>query len=331
MKKNNFNQNSIGTLPVADHVVTTLADASGKNIYESYIYKTGFFRFNWHPSIEILIVLKGQVKVYMESGIFNLCTNDVTVINNNVGHATMNEEPGTIAAAIHISYEFLSELCGFSPLFSCVSNVQTRDYAVFRSIRSCFANIYLALSTAPDQKAYELHALSQIYLLTSTLLHHFSEKTDLRFPATAFADQQKKFQNMIKYIGHNFRNNISLSDIANIADMNPAYTSVFFKSHIGIGFYEYLTRKRLEYAAYMINNTHDTLLEIALSAGFPDAKAFSRAFKKYFNITPRQYRNLINMHIDSNVSSSAPIRLTFDDPFVLQKLQEYDSLHTLPH
>lgn len=177
----------------------------------------------------------------------------------------------------------------------------------------------------------ELHALSQIYLLTSTLLHHFSEKTDLRFPATAFADQQKKFQNMIKYIGHNFRNNISLSDIANIADMNPAYTSVFFKSHIGIGFYEYLTRKRLEYAAYMINNTHDTLLEIALSAGFPDAKAFSRAFKKYFNITPRQYRNLINMHIDSNVSSSAPIRLTFDDPFVLQKLQEYDSLHTLPH
>lgn len=154
MKKNNFNQNSIGTLPVVDHVVTTLADASGKNIYESYIYKTGFFRFNWHPSIEILIVLKGQVKVYTESGIFNLCTNDVTVINNNVGHATMNEEPGTIAAAIHISYEFLSELCGFSPLFSCVSNVQTRDYAVFRSIRSCFANIYLALSTAPDQKAY---------------------------------------------------------------------------------------------------------------------------------------------------------------------------------
>lgn len=113
MKKNNFNQNSIGTLPVVDHVVTTLADASGKNIYESYIYKTGFFRFNWHPSIEILIVLKGQVKVYTESGIFNLCTNDVTVINNNVGHATMNEEPGTIAAAIHISYEFLSELCGF--------------------------------------------------------------------------------------------------------------------------------------------------------------------------------------------------------------------------
>ena len=84
MKKNNFNQNSIGTLPVVDHVVTTLADASGKNIYESYIYKTGFFRFNWHPSIEILIVLKGQVKVYTESGIFNLCTNDVTVINNNV-------------------------------------------------------------------------------------------------------------------------------------------------------------------------------------------------------------------------------------------------------
>ena len=125
MKKNNFNQNSIGTLPVVDHVVTTLADASGKNIYESYIYKTGFFRFNWHPSIEILIVLKGQVKVYTESGIFNLCTNDVTVINNNVGHATMNEEPGTIAAAIHISYEFLSELCGFSPLFSCVSNVHT--------------------------------------------------------------------------------------------------------------------------------------------------------------------------------------------------------------
>lgn len=80
--------------------------------------------------------------------------NDVTVTIIMSDMLPMNEEPGTIAAAIHISYEFLSELCGFSPLFSCVSNVQTRDYAVFRSIRSCFANIYLALSTAPDQKAY---------------------------------------------------------------------------------------------------------------------------------------------------------------------------------
>lgn len=106
----------------------------------------------------------------------------------------MNEEPGTIAAAIHISYEFLSELCGFSPLFSCVSNVQTRDYAVFRSIRSCFANIYLALSTAPDQKAYELHALSQIYLLTSTLLHHSLRKQTVVFLQLPLPTSRKSFK-----------------------------------------------------------------------------------------------------------------------------------------
>lgn len=324
--KNKTSVNMLGTLPILDNMVTTLTDTSGRRIYESYIYKIGFFRFNWHPSLEILIVLKGKLKVYTEVGIFEASEKDVILINNNVGHATMTQEADTIAAAIHISSEFITELCGYSPLFSCASTESNRENHLFRAIRSCFANIYLALS-APGCTSNQLHALSQLYLLISILLYDF-KKEEIKTPSSTL-HQQTKFQNIVKYIGRNFRDTITLSDIAKIAEMNPTYTSVFFKSHIGLGFHEYLTRKRLEYAAYMINNSDDSLLEIALSSGFPDSKSFSNSFKKYFNINPRQYRNLTSSNIDSNVSSHAPIRLTFDDPFITEKLADYDMLHIL--
>lgn len=84
-----------------------------------------------------------------------------------------------------------------------------------------------------------------------------------------------------------------------------------------MGFHEYLTRKRLAQAVYELNNSDKTVLEIAVNAGFPDAKGLYAAFQQYFGMTP------IGIHMDANAKNYVPIRLPFQDPFVQRKLEEY--------
>ena len=90
-----------------------------------------------------------------------------------------------------------------------------------------------------------------------------------------------------------------------------------------MGFHEYLTRKRLAQAVYELNNSDKTVLEIAVNAGFPDAKGLYAAFQQYFGMTPNDYRRKISIHMDANAKNYVPIRLPFQDPFVQRKLEEY--------
>ena len=90
-----------------------------------------------------------------------------------------------------------------------------------------------------------------------------------------------------------------------------------------LGFHEYLIRKRLAYAIHMLNNTDDSVLDIALDAGFPDAKALNLAFKKYFDISPNRYRIISKASADTSLKNLYPVRLDFTHPVVQEKLSGY--------
>lgn len=115
MKKSKTAVNTIGTLPIDESVSVILTDSEGNILLESYAYEVGFFRFNWHPSLEIMLVLEGKLTAYSEQGVFELQEDDLLVINPNIGHASMLQSPRTVALVIHISQSYLEQLCGTPP------------------------------------------------------------------------------------------------------------------------------------------------------------------------------------------------------------------------
>ena len=60
-----------------------------------------------------------------------------------------------------------------------------------------------------------------------------------------------------------------------------------------------------------------------MRAGFPDAKSFDKAFKKYLYITPRQYRIQINSKEYKNMHNKYPLRFSHTHPVVKAKMQEF--------
>ncbi|MBT4642702.1 MAG: AraC family transcriptional regulator [Deltaproteobacteria bacterium] len=64
------------------------------------------------------------------------------------------------------------------------------------------------------------------------------------------------------------------------------------KSEAEISFQELLDGTRMQLAKDYVNNSDFMLTEIAYLLGFSENSAFHRAFKRWFNKTPREYRSL---------------------------------------
>lgn len=55
---------------------------------------------------------------------------------------------------------------------------------------------------------------------------------------------------------------------------------------------DYLNSFRIEHAKAKLKDSNLSVNEIAYSVGFQDARYFSKLFKKYVGITPKDYRKI---------------------------------------
>lgn len=94
----------------------------------------------------------------------------------------------------------------------------------------------------------------------------------------------------IRYISQNFSRSLTLDKVAEHVHLNSAYFSTLFKQSTGSSFKEYLNMVRIEESKRLLANTDYSIIDISLATGFEDQSYFSKVFKKYTGLTPKQYR-----------------------------------------
>jgi AraC family transcriptional regulator len=82
----------------------------------------------------------------------------------------------------------------------------------------------------------------------------------------------------------------NLESLARQYGYSPFHFHRFFSSAVGETPKKHVDRLRLERAAYRLAITSESVLGIAISVGFNNHETFSRAFKRAFGYTPRDYR-----------------------------------------
>lgn len=95
----------------------------------------------------------------------------------------------------------------------------------------------------------------------------------------------------VRYIKENYQTQLTLEKVAGQMMLNPTYFSTLFKQATGSSFKDYLNYIRIEESKKLLTNTGDSILDIALAVGFENQSYFTKVFKKYTGMTPKQYRN----------------------------------------
>jgi len=101
---------------------------------------------------------------------------------------------------------------------------------------------------------------------------------------------QSGVQEAVTYINENFRNKITITELANAVNMSESNFYAVFKKQMGVSPIAYLNNYRLSVAAGRLTDTSDMVNEICYSVGINDPLYFSKLFKKVYGMAPKEYR-----------------------------------------
>lgn len=100
----------------------------------------------------------------------------------------------------------------------------------------------------------------------------------------------KKLFKSLFYIHENFRSKITLEKLSELESISQSHYRALFKSMYNQSPTEYILDIRLREAKKLLEETEETLSDIALKTGFFDEFYMSKQFKNHFGITPGRYR-----------------------------------------
>ena len=90
-----------------------------------------------------------------------------------------------------------------------------------------------------------------------------------------------------------FSETIKLTQIAAEVGVHPVYLATAFRQKFGVTIGEFVRKLRIEHACTELKKEDLALSSIALQAGFADQSHFSKVFKSYVGMTPREYRTVV--------------------------------------
>ena len=93
-----------------------------------------------------------------------------------------------------------------------------------------------------------------------------------------------------KFIEEHSGEELSLTKVAKLVNMNANYLSENFKQVTGTNFVEYVARTRFANACNLLRIPNLSISEIAFAAGFQSLSQFNRVFKRFSGKSPTQYR-----------------------------------------
>lgn len=118
--------------------------------------------------------------------------------------------------------------------------------------------------------------------------------SDVSFTKESLSFNSRRLERVFEYMNQHFQREITLEEVARLANMPEASFSRFIKLHTGFTFTENVTEIRLGHVSRMLINTTHSIAEIAYKCGFNNLANFNRIFKLKKGCTPKEFKKNFN-------------------------------------
>ena len=157
---------------------------------------------------------------------------------------------------------------------------------ILDSIRYSVASAEVPEQFLKEQQAVE--AAAGIWELEQ----HFSDALTLlaQCKGRPFEAHKREVQEALRYLHTNYTEKMTLDSLADATCLNRSYLCRVFKKDMGVSIFSYLNELRMKRAAELLLQRSDRYIkEIAAEVGIDDPFYFTRRFKEYYGVSPKEY------------------------------------------
>ena len=250
--------------------------------------------YHFHDSYEIFYLIKGERVYFIEDRVYTARQGDLVIINPHVLHRTTSSSEVQEYERILIDFKakFVNpadwapgeELLPFSQKTSMIRFAVEELPDIDRTFREMHEE---CRDRRPGYEAYVRSSL--IRLLVRIRRHSLQDANTVVLSAHPMHD---KISEIAAYLNRNYREAITLNQIARQFHISPYYLSRVFSKLTGFRFREYLLAVRVKEAQRLLRESEDRIIDIAQSVGFEHVSHFQMTFKKMLGISPLKYRKL---------------------------------------
>ncbi|QHQ63045.1 cupin domain-containing protein [Anaerocolumna sedimenticola] len=187
---------------------------------------------HWHGSIEIYLVLSGDITVILESETFHLIEDDILLINSNQLHEIHSND--NVVAVLQIKHSYFKQWINESTFFEVNSSIYHNKSRFLELKRTIARLIYLNYNNTDCD---DLLCISHSYQLLHELVKNF-KCCDTKI-AGKKSKNLKRLKGIIEYLNDNYTENITLNTVAEREYLSASYLSHFFEKNMGVSFFNF--------------------------------------------------------------------------------------------
>jgi AraC-like DNA-binding protein len=240
-----------------------------------------------HQDYDIWIITSGRVDIKIAGQEFTARHGDIVFFYPNYLYTASTSDGGCSFIFIHFDY-------GIGNQYNVLDGLSLSGIINGDLISDEVQSINKAFKAIRDKQDLSAMYLKGCFImLVARIIELRGKGYGKQFPAgqaqTNSAKKLSVLEPVFLYINQNLSKPMLIKDLADIANMSEKYFITYFGSILGITPTQYIYQLKMNRAREYIYLKTYSVKEIANLLGYPDQYTFSKAFKRYFDVSPSKF------------------------------------------
>lgn len=253
--------------------------------------------WHFHPEYEIVYISNGKGKRHIADHLSNYSNGDLIFLGPNLPHhgfsRGLKEKHHEIV--VQMKEDFLGTDFLHRPEMEEIYQLFERSKSGLVFYGKTKHRLGALLYEVANLDGFE-RLLALLRFLREMALASECESLHLR---SGFAElsviDRKRMEKVQQYVQQQFRDDISLENMANEVNMTVPAFCRYFKKLTNTTFTNFVNEFRVAYARKLLREEDWTIAKICMESGFNNVSHFNRQFKEINGSSPSDYRNEMNL------------------------------------
>ena len=233
-----------------------------------------------HACSEMFYCISGRGQFNIEGTLHNVEPDDLIIVNPRVQHTELSYQANPLEYVVlgieGVEFLFDQKNLGYTML-KCHDMREDILYMIRMLLRE--------MDNKEDGCEMICQDILEVMLVKLVRMASVSLRITTKAPS-----KNKECAAAKRYLDENFRDSISLDQLAAVTHINKYYLAHAFQKEYNISPINYLLRRRISESKALLASTDHSLTQISELVGFSSPSYFSQSFRRLEGISPIEYR-----------------------------------------